>query len=51
MVFAASLTVPPEGHYFGGHTSMTVDGVHPNPFGSVVMAEIIETQVNQVPTW
>lgn len=38
-------------NYFGGHISMTVDGVHPNPFGSVVMAEIIETQVNQCPTW
>jgi lysophospholipase L1-like esterase len=35
--------------YFGGSTSMTVDGVHPNSFGSLVMAEIVETQVNQCP--
>ena len=37
-------------NYFGGYGSMTVDGVHPNAFGSQVMAEIIETQVNQCPT-
>ena len=37
--------------FFGGYGSMTVDGVHPNPFGSQVMAEIIETQASQCPAW
>jgi lysophospholipase L1-like esterase len=37
-------------NYFGGYPAMTIDGIHPNAFGSQIMAEIIEDQVNRCPT-